>query len=358
MSDNSLADRIGKIIVEQLGVNEDQVKPEAKFIEDLGADSLDTVELDAVQINTPDTFHRAPAIYALTHGLDVMVPKPLADKTEDARAMIDAARTHGRLIGVDFHKREDPRIKEAAARYQSGAYGNFQSAIWCMLDKLAVADPSHEPRFFATPDFAEKNSPISFLTVHMADAFMHIVRLQPVAVRATGWKQKLPTLSPIPVDGYDLCDVEVLFENGGVAHIFTGWAVPNSAHATTVQSSRLICTDGLIDLGLDSPGVHEIVSEGILERNPLFRNFTVDGTVAGYGMSSPGQIYQRFLKDRNGQLDEAQRKALMSPFELGYYATVVCEAAERSLEEGETIAEGVTRGGEIRVDDLIQGVEG
>ena len=45
MSDNPIADRISKIIVEQLGVNEDQVKPEAKFIEDLGADSLDTVEL-------------------------------------------------------------------------------------------------------------------------------------------------------------------------------------------------------------------------------------------------------------------------------------------------------------------------
>ena len=45
MSDNSPADRIKKIIVEQLGVNEDQIKPEAKFIEDLGADSLDTVEL-------------------------------------------------------------------------------------------------------------------------------------------------------------------------------------------------------------------------------------------------------------------------------------------------------------------------
>ena len=45
MSDNSPADRISKIIVEQLGVNEDQVKPEAKFVEDLGADSLDIVEL-------------------------------------------------------------------------------------------------------------------------------------------------------------------------------------------------------------------------------------------------------------------------------------------------------------------------
>jgi acyl carrier protein len=45
MSENPPADRIKKIIVEQLGVNEDQVKPEAKFVEDLGADSLDIVEL-------------------------------------------------------------------------------------------------------------------------------------------------------------------------------------------------------------------------------------------------------------------------------------------------------------------------
>lgn len=41
----STADRVKEIIVEQLGVNDDQVIPEAKFIEDLGADSLDTVEL-------------------------------------------------------------------------------------------------------------------------------------------------------------------------------------------------------------------------------------------------------------------------------------------------------------------------
>ena len=40
-----LEDKVKDIIVEQLGVNADQVKPEASFIEDLGADSLDTVEL-------------------------------------------------------------------------------------------------------------------------------------------------------------------------------------------------------------------------------------------------------------------------------------------------------------------------
>ncbi len=39
------AERVKEIVVEQLGVNPEQVVPEAKFIEDLGADSLDTVEL-------------------------------------------------------------------------------------------------------------------------------------------------------------------------------------------------------------------------------------------------------------------------------------------------------------------------
>lgn len=45
MADSNIADKVREIIVEQLGVNPEQVTPEAKFIEDLGADSLDTVEL-------------------------------------------------------------------------------------------------------------------------------------------------------------------------------------------------------------------------------------------------------------------------------------------------------------------------
>ena len=45
MSDKPTEQRVKDIIVEQLGVKPDQVTPGAKFIEDLGADSLDTVEL-------------------------------------------------------------------------------------------------------------------------------------------------------------------------------------------------------------------------------------------------------------------------------------------------------------------------
>ncbi|MDE1171992.1 MAG: acyl carrier protein [Verrucomicrobium sp.] len=45
MAEKSIEERVKEIIVEQLGVNPEQVTPAAKFIEDLGADSLDTVEL-------------------------------------------------------------------------------------------------------------------------------------------------------------------------------------------------------------------------------------------------------------------------------------------------------------------------
>ena len=42
---SSIEERVKKIVAEQLGVKEDEVKNEASFVEDLGADSLDTVEL-------------------------------------------------------------------------------------------------------------------------------------------------------------------------------------------------------------------------------------------------------------------------------------------------------------------------
>ena len=55
-----MLDKIKEIVVEQLGVDADQVTPEANFVDDLGADSLDTVELimafeEEFDIEIPDT---------------------------------------------------------------------------------------------------------------------------------------------------------------------------------------------------------------------------------------------------------------------------------------------------------------
>ena len=55
-----MLDKVKEIIVEQLGVETDQIKPESNFVDDLGADSLDTVELimsfeEEFGVEIPDT---------------------------------------------------------------------------------------------------------------------------------------------------------------------------------------------------------------------------------------------------------------------------------------------------------------
>jgi acyl carrier protein len=59
MPDQEIENKVKQIIVDELGVDENEVTPNARFIDDLGADSLDTVELvmefeDEFEINIPD----------------------------------------------------------------------------------------------------------------------------------------------------------------------------------------------------------------------------------------------------------------------------------------------------------------
>jgi predicted dehydrogenase len=305
------------------------------------------VPLDAVAVNTPDSAHKAPVIAALQAGLDVVLPKPTADRVADAHAMLEAVRATGRFLGVDFHKREDPVVKEARARVARGEYGTLQSSVWHMLDRLMVADPNHEPRFFASPDFAARNSPVTFLTSHMADTFIHITGRRPLEVRSVGYRQKLPSLSPIPVDGYDLVDSTILFEGGSLCHIITGWALPDAADCLTVQSAQLVFSDGMLELWQNHYGYREVTTAGIEERNILFRNFESDQLVTGFGIDSPGRIVDHILRFRRGAMPDAERAALLSPFALGFYTTLVCECAQESLARGSALDGGVVVGATV-----------
>jgi acyl carrier protein len=74
---SSVEEKVKQIIVEQLGVDEAEVTPTASFIDDLGADSLDTVEL----------------VMALEEGFGIEIPDEDAEKittVKDALAYIEA----------------------------------------------------------------------------------------------------------------------------------------------------------------------------------------------------------------------------------------------------------------------------
>ncbi|HAD36146.1 MAG TPA: acyl carrier protein [Gammaproteobacteria bacterium] len=70
---STIEDRVKKIVVEQLGVAEDQVTPDASFVDDLGADSLDTVEL----------------VMALEEEFDAEIPDDEAEKITTVKQAID-----------------------------------------------------------------------------------------------------------------------------------------------------------------------------------------------------------------------------------------------------------------------------
>ena len=74
----SVEEKVKEIIVDQLGVDEKQVNSEASFIDDLGADSLDTVEL----------------VMALEEEFDVEIPDEDAEKIATVQNAIDYIKNH------------------------------------------------------------------------------------------------------------------------------------------------------------------------------------------------------------------------------------------------------------------------
>lgn len=70
---SNIEKRVKKIIIEQLGVKEEEVKSEASFVDDLGADSLDTVEL----------------VMALEDEFDTEIPDEEAEKITTVQSAID-----------------------------------------------------------------------------------------------------------------------------------------------------------------------------------------------------------------------------------------------------------------------------
>lgn len=70
---SSIEERVAKMVAEQLGVKEDDVKPNSSFVEDLGADSLDTVEL----------------IMALEEEFDTEIPDEDAEKIATVKNAVD-----------------------------------------------------------------------------------------------------------------------------------------------------------------------------------------------------------------------------------------------------------------------------
>lgn len=78
MGDDSMKKRVKEIIMDQLGLGEDEVKPESNFLDDLGADSLDIVEL----------------VMAMEEEFDMEIPDEEAEKIRTVKDVTDFILKH------------------------------------------------------------------------------------------------------------------------------------------------------------------------------------------------------------------------------------------------------------------------
>ena len=78
MTDKEIEETVKQIIVDQLGVKKEDVKEESSFVDDLGADALDTVEL----------------VMALEEKFDTEIPDEDAEKITTVKTAIDYIKAH------------------------------------------------------------------------------------------------------------------------------------------------------------------------------------------------------------------------------------------------------------------------
>ncbi len=88
---------------------------------------LDSKDIDAVMVASPEHWHATQAVLACEAGKDVYVEKPMSHNVVEGRKMVEAARRHDRVVQVGTQHRSAPHFRELAERVRNGEFGKILS---------------------------------------------------------------------------------------------------------------------------------------------------------------------------------------------------------------------------------------
>jgi predicted dehydrogenase len=255
-------------------------------------------DIDAVSVCMPNALHTPVSVDALKAGKHVLVEKPLARNANDARAIVEAAQAHDRVLMVSFDKRYRNDVQWIKRRIEAGDFGRIYYAKAHWMRRAGI------PRlgsWFVSKEVAG-GGPLIDLGVHVLDMAMYLIgEPQPIAVSANTYAE----FGPRGLKGWsgreqfsdehrdyeveDLATAFIRLEGGATLLLEASWATHSSAG--------------------DDFGVTLYGTEGGVEL--MVRNYTYENTVRVFtdiddaptdmapkipkGAGGHGQVIQRFV---------------------------------------------------------------
>lgn len=298
-------------------LNEERARAAAQK---LGCDfttSVDDVAASDVQIAsvvTPDFAHRDPAVTLAQAGKHLLIEKPLATTSQDAQAIVRAARQAGISATVSLGNRWMPAIQQARDVVQAGEIGEPVMFFSRLSDTIDVPT-----KMLA---WAGRSGPQWFLFSHTMDFMRWILGQEAVEVYAVGQKKLLPELG---IDAYDAIQATVKFERC-FGTFETAWILP-SAWPSLIESEHTIYG-----------------SKGRLHVDRLRQGFELTSDIVGRHMYARPSLWERYslpstyfgalrnLRDAVVGGDE-----LLVSLEDGLAVVSMIEAVERSIATGRPV---------------------
>ncbi|MDX8416348.1 Gfo/Idh/MocA family protein [Absicoccus intestinalis] len=269
---------------------------------------LDSMDIDAVSVATPDPYHKEPVLSAIHHGKDVLVEKPLATSSEDAYEIIDAAKEAHVRVMVDYHKRWDPAsiaVKNKLMDKSTGApirgymrMDNIYDVALCWLK------------------WAADSSPVHFVGTHCYDLIRYYMNCDVTEVYAVGHKGILQSKG---VDTWDTITANLTFENGCTWTVENAWILPNGFAKADDGCTEILCENEMIRVDSQKRGVEFFDDQKQTTPNVCFIQ-NANGRPMGFGIEPLNDFVDCILND----------KPFYADLNDGLEAELIAEAVHKS----------------------------
>ena len=271
-------------------------------------DLLENAGVDAVVIATPVSTHYPIARAALEHGKHVMIEKPLADSAENALGLVELARRVNRILMVDHTFIYTSAVRKIRDLIDSGELGEV-----LYFDSVRINLGLFQKDINVVWDLAP----------HDLSIMDHLLRLEPIAISATGASHAGNGIASIAY-------MTLRFPNNLIAHFHVNWLAPVKIRQTLIGcSKKMVVYDDL-----EPTDKVRVYDKGIvINGSPEKRYQTLVGYRTGdilIPKIDATEALQRAAQEFVASIKE--NRAPLTDGVAGYRVVCLLEAAQKSLE--------------------------